>query len=189
MKKKFGYRNGEIIVTWNERNMLNDYEYDQYYAEVKNTTIAIKSSFTIGVELKVHRGGRICYGFLVAQVNPHNESNCVKISIMFTHNNVVKYENSSLLDDTFVYKGLPKEYVKQISESMTETIMNEKNYPQCEIKIEYAANCEVGSSPIIFGVIAEMLVKLICSSSIEELSNMDIETFTTKYVRKINLQY
>lgn len=189
MKKTFRYQNGEIAITWNEHPMLNDYEYERYYTEVKNKTIAIKSSCAIGVELKLHKGGRICYGFLVAQVNPHNKSDCIKICIAYTNRNTVKYENSFLLNDTFVYKGLPKEYVKRISKSITEVIMNEEDYPQCEIKIEYAANCEVGSSSMIFGIIAEILVKLIGSSSLEEIASMSIETFTAKYVKKINLQY
>ncbi len=132
------------------------------------------------MELKVHRGGRICYGFLVAQIKLHNECDCIKISISYIHGNSVKYEESSLWNDTSVYKGLPEE----VSESIITTIMAKNSYPQCEIAINYAANCEVGSSPIIFEVIAETITKLICSSSEEEIQNMNIETFTKKYVRK-----
>ena len=67
--------------------------------------------------------------------------------------------------------------------------MTKESYPQCKIAINYAANCEVGSNPMIFGIIAETLIKLICNSSAEKIQNMDIKTFAEEYIRKINLQY
>lgn len=189
MRKFFKYQNGEITIIWNEKPMINNYEYNQYYTEIRNKTITISSSFLVGMELKVHRGGRICYGLLTAQVKPHNECDCIKVSITYTQENSVKYGESGLLNNAFAYKGLPKEYVLEISKSIKTTIMTKESYPQCEIAINYAANCEVGSNPMIFGIIAETLIKLICNSSAEKIQNMDIKTFAEEYIRKINLQY
>lgn len=189
MKKLFKYQNGEITIIWNEKPMINNYQYNQYYTEIKNKTITISSPFLVGMELKVHRGGRICYGLLGAQVKPHNECDCIKLSIAYTQENNVKYGESSLLNNDFVYKGLPEEYVSEVSKSIKTTIMTKESYAQCEIAINYAANCEVGSNPMIFGIIAETLIKLICDSSVEKIQNMDIKTFTEEYIRNIYLQY
>jgi hypothetical protein len=169
--------------------MKNNYQYDRYHFEVVKETTIIPLPFIVGVQLQNNRGGRICYGFLGAKVKPHNKYNNVKISVSYTHRNLVRYKESGLVEDSFVYKGLPEEYVKQVRESIMETIMNGGKYPQCDIGIDYAANCEVGSSPFIFGAIAEILIKLICDSSAEKISDLGIEAFTEQYISKINLQY
>lgn len=189
MKKNFTYRNGKILVTWNEQPMVNDYQRERHTIVKEKKTIMISTIFEIGVELELHRGGRICYGFLAANVRPHNEQGRVKISIAFTQENTVRYEDSCLLYDSFVYKGLPKEYLKQVGESMTAAIEREERYAQSEILVDYSANCEIGSSPMLFGLIGEMLVKLINIDSMERIMDMEIQAFTEEFANKFNLRY
>lgn len=69
----------------------------------------------------------------------------------FTSKNTTKYEDSCLINDTYVYKGLPEEYAEQVIASINSAILKRGRYPQCNIIIEDAANCEIGSSPMIFG--------------------------------------
>lgn len=47
--------------------------------------------------MMIHKGGRICYGMLVAQVLPYNETNAVKVSIAYTRENSIRYKESILL--------------------------------------------------------------------------------------------
>lgn len=174
---------------WNEQPMNKDYEDNLFEQEIGQKTEQISTPFLLGVELKVHRGGRICYGMLIARVQPHNGPDIVKISIAFTHQNTIKYKDSFLLNEEYVYKGLPKEYLEKVSSSVCETITAKNVYPQCHILFEYAANCEVGSSPMIFGIIAEIITNLICTSSLDEIHNISIDSFTEKYARNIGLCY
>lgn len=120
---------------------------------------------------------------LAAQVQPHNEQDCVKVSIAFTHENIVRFEKSCLTDPSYVYKGLPEEYVDRVIDHICSVILEKESYPQCHIIIENAANCEVGSSPVFFGMIAEIIANIICTGSEAEIQNMDIETFNIQYVK------
>ncbi len=189
MVKLFKYKNGEIKIMWNAKPMLKDHEYSWYSNQIETKTYQFSSSFLLGVELKVHKGGRICYGMLMAQVQPYDKQNCVDISLAYTHKNTVKYEGSCLYNDTYVYKGLPEEYVGQVINSISSSILKKDSYPQCSITLEESVNCEVGSSPIIFGIIADIITNIICTSSEDEILDMNIETFTKQYVKNISLQY
>lgn len=189
MIKVFKYKNGEIKIMWNEQPMHKNYKYDWYYKTIKKNTYKINESSLIGVEMKINKGGRICYGMLMAQVKPYEILDEVRISIEFTHKNTTRYYNSLLFNDSYVYKGLPEEYVEQISDSIVEVISEKEDFPQCNISFEYAANCEIGSSPMLFGIIAEIIVNIIFSSSYDNILNMNIEDFTKQYINRVNMIY
>ena len=184
MVKVFKYRNGEVKVTWDEQPpMFKDYEYEWQYEEIKTKTYKTLESFFIGAEVMIHTGGRMCYGMLTAKVQPNDEKDIVKVAIAVTHENTIHYEGSLLLDDTYVYKGLPEEYINQIKSNIIKTVLDKETYPQCVISFEDAANCEVGSSPMLFGMVAELIVDLICTSSKDDILAMDIEDFTKQYIK------
>ena len=42
---------------------------------------------------------------------------------------------------------------------------------------------------MIFGIIAEMIINIICSGSVDEIFDLDIETFSKHYVKDIYLKY
>ena len=187
MNRVFEYKNGMIKIIWNEIPMSVDYESICLSKEIQKKTYALKTSFLIGVELQISTGGRVCYGMLGAQVQPYDKNDTIKLSIQYTHKNTVKYDKSFLFDDEFVYKGLPEEYIDYMCNSIYETFITKTTYPNCEINFEYAANCEIGSSPMIFGVIAEMIINLIDTSSIEDFYYISLGEFAQKYAKKINL--
>lgn len=189
MTKSFKYKNGEIKVIWNESPMHKDYEETYFCETIEQKTDLSVIPFSVGVELKKNSGGRIIYGMLMAYIEPRKERNTIKISIAYTQKNTVRYENSFLRNDRLVFKGLQKEYVSNVYSSIYKVIKRKENYPQCDICFDYAANCEVGSSPMIFEIIAEMIMEIIYANSVKEIFNMSIEDFTQKYVRNINLCY
>ncbi len=189
MVKIFEYKNGKIKITWNEQLLVKDYKYDWHKRLINIKTFEFSSSFSLGVEIKINMGGRICYGMLAAKVYPLKKQDCVEIELAFTHKNSVKYDASCLVNDAYVYKGLPEEYTEQIINQICSTILEKEFYPQCKITIEDSANCEVGSSPMIFGMIADIIVNLIYTSSEYEIYNMDIETFSEQYIKNTKLKY
>lgn len=189
MIKVFKYQNGKIKIICNELSMVNDYKYDWKKHQVKITTFPMRLNYQLGVELIQNRGGRICYGMLAVQAQPNNEIDCVKIDVAFTQENSTRYYDSCLYDDNYVYKGLPKEYVESIIQSATLSILEKKQYPQCRLIFEYAANCEVGSSPMIFRIISEIIINIIFENACEKIIDMDIKSFSEKFVNNINMRY
>ena len=189
MIKVFKYKNGEIRIKYNEPPLVRDYKYEWIKKQIRIKTFKLSSPFLLGVELAVHKGGRICYGMLAAQVKPHSKQDCVNLSLAFTQENTITFEDACIINDTHVYKGLPKEYTSEIIKKIYSLISQKESYPQCSIIFEDSANCEVGSSPIIFGIIAEIITNIIFSDSVNEILNLDIETFTKLYVKNINFQY
>lgn len=184
MIKAFKYKNGEIVVSWNESLRIKDYKYEwrKEYVQVKTYKAALP--YTLGVELAIHTGGRICYGMLAAQVKPSDKKDCVGLSLALTQENSIKYEG---IDNAYAYKGLPEEYADEIINKIHLFMLKKESYPQCDIFIEDAVNCEVGSSSSFFGIIAEIMINLISSATEASISNMDIKTFTKLYASNINL--
>lgn len=183
MTRLFSYKNGKVKIIWNEQPMFNDYDPEWVTSKIEKKTTPFLDTFMLGVELMVHTGPRICYGMLGAQVQPCAERDIVGISIAYTHGNTAKYENSLLLNDNYVYKGLPQEYAEEVINSVLGTISEKESYPQCDVSFAYAANCEVGSSPMFFAITAEILTNLICTCTEEKILNMTVEEFTGQYIR------
>ncbi len=183
MVKIFKYPNGQIKIMWNEQPFMKNTKYHWCQNCITIKTYEFLSPFSLGIEMQKHTGGRICYGMLCANVQPFHKQNCVKIKLAYTDKNSIKYEYSSLFNDTYVYQGLPKEYTQYIMNQICSTISEKEYYAQCKIIIEDSANCEVGSSPMFFGIIANIMVNIIASNSIHKIFDMDIETFTKQYVK------
>lgn len=189
MIKIFNYKNGEIKVMYNESPMAMDYSYSWKKHQVEIITFPVSLNYWLGIEIKINKGGRICYGMLVAQVQPNEDTNCVKIDIAFTQKNNIRYYDSCLYDDTSVYKGLPKEYVDSVIQSVTSEILKKDYYPGYKIVFEYAANCEVGSSPMIYQIISEIIINMIYENACEKILDMDVETFTKEFAKNASLHY
>ena len=94
-------------------------------------------------------------------VQPNEEINCVKIEIAFTQENRIRYYDSCLYDDRSAYKELPEEYVEAVIGKVTSEILKRDKYPQYKIVFEYATNCEVGSSSMIYELISGIIINII----------------------------
>lgn len=189
MKRTFEYKSGKIKVIWNETPMEKEYEEEWTAQEIRKTTKKVLNPFSVGVELMVHTGGKMCYGMLMAYVTPSDDKNCIKVSIAYTKENSIKYSNSLLSDERYVYKGLPEEYVEEICNTVSEVLNKKADYLQCDIAFGDAANCEAGSSPMFFRIITKMILELINKNELDAISTMSIADFTAEYVKDINLRY
>ena len=189
MIKVFDYKNGKIKIMYNEPSMVRDYKYDRKEHKIELMTFPVSLDHWLGVEVKINKGGRICYGMLAAQVQSNEDADCVRIDIAFTQKNNIRYYDSCLYDDTSVYKGLPKEYVDSVIQSVTSEILKKDHYPGYKIVFEYAANCEVGSSPMIYQIISEIIINMIYENACEKILDMDVETFTKEFAKNASLHY
>ena len=62
MIKAFPYKNREIHIEYNEAHLTRDYQYDYIKKQIAVKTLQFPYSYSLGVEIAVHRGGRICCG-------------------------------------------------------------------------------------------------------------------------------
>lgn len=189
MIKTFDYRNGEIKITYNESPAVKDYKYDWKKYQIGITTFPVLLNYRLGVELEIRKGGRICYGMLGVQVQPEKEINRVKIDVAFTKGNSIRYYDSCLFNGSRVYKGLPEEYLESVIRKVTSEILKRDKFPQYKVLFEYAANCEVGSSPMIYGMISEIIINIISENACEKIMDMDIQSFTNQFAENVNLHY
>ena len=186
MKRLFRYRNGRILLRYNEAVMENKTHHEIVTKEFNHKTKMSYERFTLGIELAIHTGGRICYGMLEADIQPNERADMISVSLDVTSKNSERYTESLMGEVNSVYKGLPEEYAEAIINSIDSVISNSEFFPQCRISFENAANCEVGSSPYIFGCIAEVMMLILASDqAIEQILEMNIEDFTHYYAGNI----
>lgn len=189
MIKIFDYQNGEIKITYNESPIVKDYKCDWKKYQIEMMTFPVSLNYRLGVELEIQKGARICYGMLGVQVQPNEEINSVKVDVAFTKGNSIRYYDSCLFDDSRVYKGLPEEYVESVIRKVTSEILKKDKYPQYKVLFECAANCEVGSSPMIYELISEIIINIISENACEKIMDMDIQSFTYQFAKNVNLHY
>lgn len=188
MERVFEYVNGQIKLMYNEVPSSKDYETYAVTDVIQRDTCQIEQSFSIGIEYKCHVGGRMLYGLLLADVAPCQIKNTVNVIILYTKGNSIHFDGSLLLNDAHVYKGLPKEYLEGVRQSVLESVRCRQSFPQCDLVFCSSANCEIGSSPALFGKIAKVIVKMVHRNSFAELQQISTDDFTEKYCAELRMQ-
>lgn len=188
MFKNYEYKNGQVKLIIDEEPMVNDYisEHLSGFVEKKCDKIIIPN--LIGLEVSLSKGGRICYGLLAGKLIPNNKQNIISFDISYTAQNTIKYTDSILYNDNYVYKGLPKEYLEHVKMGILKGIEKVNFFPNCNLHYDYAANCEVGSSPMFFEMISETLTELISSGLNLNICESDATELLSFFGRKFNLK-
>ena len=65
-------------------------------------------------------------------MQPENEKMGVYAAVNYIKKNRVKYKESLLLDDRYVYQGLPEEYLDEVVKRIPLAISKKENYPQAK---------------------------------------------------------
>lgn len=189
MKKLYEYQNGIIKLILDEEPIINDFVSKRKTEKILSSCKELGTPRLVGLEVMLSRGGRICYGMLAAKIITNGNLDLVNVSIDYTEKNTIHYKDSLLRHDENVYKGLQEQYLKYVTNAIQNFIIYNPEFPKCDLVFEYAANCEVGSSPIFFEIIAEMIMKIIYTWNNCDLYCMDIESFTKLYAYRMNLKY
>lgn len=170
------YSNGKIKITVNEKADYNSLSTECLKKLINfNGTRSYHSLHSLGLEVAIHRGGRICYGLLSASISPNDNTDSVLLSVAYTQKNTEKYCESILLDDEYCYKGLPYEHLEAVISGATKSITEIDTFPLCNISLDHSANCEVGSSPMFFRMIVESLIELISMLNVASLSELALK--------------
>ena len=187
MNRLFKLKNGKIKVYFNEDPIEKDYIDYEVNDILQKNTYTIEDMFSIGVEYALHTGPRILYGFMLAYVEPNDVNNTINVSVSYTKENVIHYENSLLVyNSDNVYKGLPEEYLEDVQQAINNKIMCLESFPRCNLRFYSSANCEVGSCSNFYAIIIGVIIELICKSSPEEIANISNERFLEKFDINLN---
>lgn len=183
------YSNGKIKITVNEELTHNSFLTKCSKKVINlNRTRLYHTLYSVGLEVALHRGGRICYGLLSVSISPNDNVDSILLSVAYTQTNTEKCYESILLDDKHCYKGLPYEYLEAVINSAVKSITEIEKFPSCNISFDYSVNCEVGSSPMFFGIIAESLIELISMLNVASLSELTLKPCEDFLVNKFGLR-
>lgn len=181
MIKVFDGKNGIIKL------FIDEFPFEKSYEELCihksfpcNTNYSLKD-YIIGIEAMRHTGGRMLYGLLCAKVHSNNE-NGFNVRIMYTKENSEVFETAVLSNKTYVYKGLPEEYLDGVIEGINNALQARISVPGIDVDIVAAANDEAGSCHAYYGNLASLLVRIIMEESINDLVNMEYEEFARRYI-------
>lgn len=187
MKKLYEYQKGTIKLILDEEPMINNFMSKRKIEKIFSSFTKLNTPKLVGLEVVFFRGSRICYGMLATKVFHSNSLDSINVSIDYTEKNIVHYKDSILCYNQNVYKGLQKQYLEYIMNFIRNFIRNNSNFPAIDLIFEYAANCEVGSSPNFFEIITEMIMNIIHTSNHNDLFLMDAESFANLYAYEMKL--
>ena len=112
--------------------------------------------FAIEMQLMKHASS---YGLLGMEYSPVKNSNKINIEIDYTKENKVRYMSSLSLHSDYLYIGLEEPYLDFTKNSIENFVQSQNDMPCGTYHFSIAGNCEVGSSPFLFGIISEMLLE------------------------------
>lgn len=115
------------------------------------------------------------YALLGLEYEP-NES-VLSIELQYIVDNEMHYESDLIKFNNYKYLGLPEGCTNII----LETIKSNKNISSGTLKIPIAANCEVGSSPLVYSKVINLLLELICNQKEDTNYDLLIEDLYIKY--------
>ena len=72
--------------------MVRDYEYKWKCLQVKMKSQELDNEFLLGIEMKIHRGGRICYVLLAAEVKSGKSLEEINAYVAYTDKNRIRPE-------------------------------------------------------------------------------------------------
>ncbi|MGN0438316.1 MAG: hypothetical protein ACI4F4_07300 [Lachnospiraceae bacterium] len=160
----------KLSIDENDKNGCYD---DILLFQVNNDSdLTLDKSVSIGLEISNHIGGRILYGYLNVMFEKSSDTG-VKVEIPYTNKNKVGYEDSILYNKESCYKGLLKEYVEDLAESIKVYITGTKKFPNCNIKIIESANCEVGSCSMWFEWIIQAILDMFVNNLYTDINKID----------------
>lgn len=106
-----------------------------------------------------------------------NKSGALNVEIQYVTKNKIHYSGNLNKYNDYKYLGLPEECLDII----LETVGNNRNISGGTLKIPIAANCEIGSSPLVFSKVTSLLLELICNQDGRPNYDLLIKELFPKY--------
>lgn len=129
-----------------------------------NNKIDLLQPQKLALEVYMHRNANN-YGILGVEYIPKQGSETIDVEIVYIKENQVKYASELLQYSDYMYYGLPKECLNTVREKV-KLYMDKEDFSGGNLLFRFAVNSEVGSSPSLFGIMAEMLLEFIVKRNI-----------------------
>lgn len=130
----------------------------------------------IGLELYLPRRHHSNYGFLGIEILSSNEQNTLCAKVHSSNSNNALFKDTIAYEEKTVYCGLPDEYSEPINRKIQDFMQTNPNLPSGTIDFIAGAHCEVGSSKVVFGMIADTLLNIL-SLNKREYSTLEIQKY------------
>ena len=159
MIERIELKNASIKYWIEELPFLPEYPYevDTSFFNVGNEETDCKT-IKFAIELYLHKNSGN-YGLLGFEYTP-NSGGCLELIIHYVKENSVQYESQLTQYNDYKYCGLPEENIKIIKDTFAKFLSQKEGFSGGMFKINVSANCEVGSSPLLYSIILEMLLKI-----------------------------
>ena len=181
MHSDLHFNNADLKYWIEEFPILNDTEFQTKSIKI-NKGDSDKKSYPyrqLALEVYLHKNAGN-YALLGLEYIP-DDGNELTVNINYVTENERHYESGLTKYNDYKYVGLPEECI----EIIVNIIKNSHDIGGGSLNIPIAVNCEVGSSPIIFGKVIELLLKVLCRSDDETNPNLEIEKLYKKIFMKI----
>ena len=177
MNSEIHLNNADLKYWINEFPNLEKFESksEKFQIPMKKSTAQKYIWTKVALEIYLHKNSSN-YALLGLEYES-NESGVLSIEIQYIVDNVMHYESALTKFNNYKYLGLPEE----CTDIILDTIKSNKNISSGTLKIPIAANCEVGSSPLIYSKVTNLLLELICNQKEDTKFDLLIEELYIKY--------
>lgn len=112
----------------------------------------------VALELSLHKHIS-SYALLGLDYVPTKNTNNLIVSIKYSDESEINYLSKirSITSCKYIYRGLDEHFLPAVIDSIID-FSKENHLPAGYLKFDIAANCEVSSSSLIFGIITKMLL-------------------------------
>lgn len=147
--------------------------------EIKNANKVLNDALQVALELSLHKdvSGYAMLGF---DYVPTKNSKALTVKVSYYDENDISYlshlrPNLSKYMHTGIDKSLSEAIINKIID-----VSKESALPAGELNFKVASNCDVSSSPKIFGIITKILLNILVGMDREKLSDKNYldELFT-----------
>ncbi|MBD5544714.1 MAG: hypothetical protein HDR01_10885 [Lachnospiraceae bacterium] len=126
--------------------------------EILGTDESLNYTLQVALELSLHKHIS-SYALLGFDYVPAKNTNNLIVSIKYSDENEINYLSKirSVASSKYIYRGLDEHLLPAVVDSIID-FGKENPLPAGYLKFDIAANCEIGSSSLIFGIITKMLL-------------------------------
>lgn len=158
----------------------------QNYDKLEQTLMASenlinnKRTAVIELALATHASS---YGLLGATFLPSdpNAENTLSIEVRFSNEKIPFHESLSI-HQNYSYLGLEKVYAQSILSSVIE-FFSTRSVPRGKLIFDTAAYCEVGSSPLMFSCMTQILLDILFNYY-DKVSDQELEEICENHLQK-----
>lgn len=157
--------------------VLPDYKVSEKFLTAGINALNGERSFVLELVLPANNSYYVALG---GKYVPMTGCKNLHLEVRFAEGNVENYSNTSAYNKKTVFKGLPKEYVETVLITATDYLqVNEISGGK--IVFDSAAYCEVGSSPLMFGVATKIVLNILLNKHYP-ISDSDIKNICEKHL-------